>query len=188
MATNELKQKGMFQQAIIILLLIFISTPAVSFANGGDQRIVEDTYLINLARAPFTPRVGEKISFLASFVDLENNKLVAEDLIVDIRIAKLGGKGAAKRTFLFEQKDTAVHGGVLDFSYTFADTGLHEVFFDFAFASDPQRIYEAPDFLVDVQKGGERLSTQFAFIAGVMGVVFGFVLGCFAARSIGRRN
>ena len=170
-----------------LFLLILILSPNAVFANGGDQRVVEGEYLINLSRAPFTPRVGEKTSFLVSFVDLEKNKLIADDLVVDIRIAKLGGEGSAKRTFLFEQKNTPVKGGILDFSYTFADAGLHEVFLDFSFASDPQKLYEAPDFLLDVQKSGERLSTRLVFIAGVMGAVFGFVFGWFASRGIKRK-
>jgi len=187
MATHELKQKAMLQKTVIILFLIFVSAPAVSFANGGDQRIVEGKYLINLSRAPFTPRVGEKTSFLASFVDMEKNKLIAEDLLVTIRIAKLGGEGSAKRTFLFEQKNTPVKGGILDFSHTFVDAGLHEVFFDFAFVSDPQAVYEAPDFLLDVQKGeATRKSMQLGFLAGAMGVVFGFAFGWFAG--LGKRK
>lgn len=71
----------MFRKTTIILLLIFVflfATDAV-FANGGDQRIIEGKYLINLSRAPFTPRVGVKTSFLASFVDIQKDKLISED-------------------------------------------------------------------------------------------------------------
>ena len=32
---------------------------------------------------------------------------------------------------------------VLELKYTFESSGLHEIFFDFAFASNPQKIYEA---------------------------------------------
>ena len=172
---------------IACLSMILIVVPNAVFANGGDQRVVEGKYLINLSRAPFTPRVGEKTSFLASFVDLEKNKLIADDLVIDTRIAKLGGEGSAKRTFLFEQKNTLVKGGILDFSYTFADAGLHEVFFDFAFTSEPQRIYGAPDFLLDVQRAevSERGSTVLG-MGLFMGVVAGLLIGWFAARRISR--
>lgn len=174
MAANELKQKAMLQKAITILFLVFISVPAVSFANGGDQRVVEGKYLINLSRAPFTPRVGVKTSMLASFVDIQKNKLVGEDLIVKVRIAKLGG-GEGKREFLFEKENLIVKGGVLELSYTFAETGLHEIFFDFAFASRPEIIYEAPDFLLDIQPGTKEplLSIPLLwFIIGAIGGVF----------------
>ena len=61
----------------VILLLAIAFIPSVSLANGGDQRVVENKYLINLSRAPFTPRIGVKTSFLASFVDIQKNKLIS---------------------------------------------------------------------------------------------------------------
>lgn len=168
------------QKAIIILLLILVSMPTVALANGGDQRMVESKYLINLSRSPFTPRVGVKTSMLASFVDIQNNRPVAKDLIVKVRIAKLGG-GGGKREFLFEKENLIVKGGILELSYTFAETGLHEIFFDFAFVSNPEIIYEAPDFLMDIQSS-EAPQNQNRFIiwfmiSAVAGVVFGFVFG-----------
>ncbi|MBI2640891.1 MAG: hypothetical protein HYW91_03370 [Candidatus Sungbacteria bacterium] len=162
------------------LLLIFLS-PALVSANGGDQRVVENKYLINLSRAPFTPRVGTKTSMLASFVDIAKDKLIAEDLIVRVRIAKLGGIDSAKREFLFEKKDIRVQGGVLGFPYTFGNTGLHEIFMDFALVSNPQKIYESPDFLMDVQDKESKLNIS-RFVIGFMlssivGVILGFIFG-----------
>ncbi|MBI3443003.1 MAG: hypothetical protein HY007_04510 [Candidatus Sungbacteria bacterium] len=162
------------------LLLIFLS-PALISANGGDQRVVEGKYLINLARSPFTPRVGERTAMLISFVDLEINKLISEDLVVKIRIAKLGGIGSAKREFLFEKSDILVQGGVLEFPYTFEDAGLHEIFIGFALGSNSQKIYESPDFLMDVQGKVAQLNIN-RFIIGFMlssivGVILGFVFG-----------
>ena len=171
----------MLRKTTIALFAILIAAPVISLANGGDQRVVEGTYLINLARSPFTPRVGEKTAMLISFVDLETNKLVSEDLVVKIRIAKLGGIGSAKREFLFEKKDILVQGGVLEFPYTFGDTGLHEIFMDFVLASNPQKIYESPDFLMDVQGKESQLNIS-RFIIGfvlssIVGVIFGFIVG-----------
>lgn len=162
------------------LLFIFLS-PSLTSANGGDQRVVEGKYLINLARSPFTPKVGEKTAMLISFVDLETNKLISEDLVVKIRIAKLGGTGSAKREFLFEKSDILVRGGVLEFPYTFGDTGLHEIFMDFVLGSNPQKIYESPDFLMDVQNKEPQLNIN-RFIIGfmlssILGVALGFVFG-----------
>lgn len=166
---------------VTALLLLVLLSPALTSANGGDQRVVEGTYLVNLSRAPFTPRVGEKTAMLISFVDLETNKLISEDLIAKIRIAKLGGIGSAQREFLFEKSGIVVRGGVLEFPYTFEDIGLHEIFIDFAFGSNPQKIYESPDFLMDVQSKEPQLHIR-RFIIGFMvssigGVIFGFVLG-----------
>ena len=149
------------------------------FANGGDQRVVENKYLINLSRSPFTPRIDVETSFLASFVNIAKEKLVGEALIVKIRIAKLGGSD--KREFLFEQKDIKVNGGVLDFPYTFNDAGLHEIFFDFALASNPQKVYEAPDFLIDVQAAGQQIIFN-RFIVLAVGIILGLIMGWLVSR------
>lgn len=156
------------------VVLLLGALPLLLFANGGDQRVVQGKYLINLSRAPFTPRVGVKTSMLASFVDIKKNKLIAEDLIVKVRIAKLGG-GQGKREFLFEKDNIAVKGGVLELSYTFTDSGLHEVFFDFAFASNPQKVYEAPDFLMDIQPLVADTKTN--PIIGIAEIVFSLIVG-----------
>lgn len=156
--------------------------PLLSFSNGGDQRVVEGKYLINLSRAPFTPRIGVETSFLTSFVDLEKNKLVNEDLVVKVRIARLGG-GGGKREFVFDKNDVNVQSGVMDFKYTFAENGLHEIFFDFALVSNPEKIYEAPDFLLDIQKPeSSETSNQGIALGTITGVILGFVAGWFICR------
>lgn len=164
-----------------ILCLLFVILPVFVFANGGDQRVVENKYFINLSRAPFTPRVGVQTSFLASFVDIQKNKLISEDLIVKVRIAKQGGAGG-KREFIFEQDNMVVKGGILELKYTFNNPGLHEIFFDFAFASNPERIYEVPDFLIDVQKQSENNRYLWKV---VIGSLTGFILGWFLKKLSG---
>lgn len=156
-------------------VLFVIVFPFVSMANGGDQRVVDGTYLVNLSRAPFTPRAGAKTSMLASFVDIQKDKLIAEDLIVRVRIAKLGG-GQGKREFIFEKDNIAVEGGVLEFPYTFADSGLHEVFFDFAFTAHPERVYQAPDFLIDIQPKAKELTQEIPLIFFGTGVAVGTLI------------
>lgn len=163
-------------KTIILVFILMLFTPFIVFANGGDQRVVENKYFINLSRAPFTPRVGVKTSFLASFVDIEKNKLILEDLIVKIRIAKQGGAGG-KRGFIFEHDNLIVKGGVLELKYTFENSGLHEVFFNFAFVSNPKKIYEVPDFLMDVQKSSESDNRTKYFFGGlILGSIGGFLL------------
>ncbi len=161
---------------LFILLGILLSYSAL--ANGGDQRVVDGKYLINLSRVPFTPRIGDEVSFLASFVGIEKNKLVSEDLIVTVRIAKLGGIGTDKGTFLFDKEKIPVKGGITELSYTFTESGLHEIFFDFALASNPQRIYEAPDFLLDIQPSTtQKTSNKFPFFIALGGIFAGFIGG-----------
>lgn len=169
---------------ISILILFFVTAylmPTFTFANGGDQRIVEGKYMINLSRAPFTPRVGVKTSMLASFVDIQKDKLIAEDLIVRVRISKLGD--APKGIFIFEQDNIIVKGGVLELAYIFQETGLHEIFFDFAFVSNHQKFYEAPDFLMDVQGPTEKTQFPSSMVIGIMAAaVGGLIVGLFIRR------
>lgn len=177
-----------YQKIFILLLSVLVILPMVALANGGDQRVIENKYLINLARSPFTPRVGEKTSMLISFVDLQKNKLISEGMVVKIRIAKLGGVGSAKREFLYEQGDIKVQGGVLEFPYTFTETGLNEVFIDFSFTSNPQKIYESPDFLLDIQEKKtsqniNRFIISFMLIS-IIGVVLGFIFGFWSGQRI----
>ena len=168
---------------LFVLLALLVMVPTAISANGGDQRVIENKYFINLSRAPFTPRVGVKTAMLVSFFDIQKDKLIAEDLMVKVRISKFGGAGSAKRTFVFEKNDIVVNGGVLELPYTFTESGLHEVFFDFAFASNPQKIYEAPDFLLDIQE--PALKGRFGYtslIAGLTGVFIGLGIGFFIRR------
>lgn len=169
---------------LFLIALFFGVLPLFSWANGGDQRVVEGTYLINLSRAPFTPRVGVKTAMLASFVDLEENKLISEDLTVHVRIAKLGG-GDGKREFLFERDSLAVKGGVLELAYTFTETGLHEVFFDFSFARSPETIYQAPDFLIDVQPPAVKEPTP---APPLLWFVVGTIVGALSMWALYKRH
>lgn len=169
------------KKSLTIFFLAVTLIPVVSLANGGDQRVVDNKYFINLSRAPFTPRVGVKTSFLASFVDIPKNKLIAENLIVRVRIGQQGG--VAKGHPLFEQDNIVVHGGVLELPYTFTEPGFHEVFFDFTFASNPKNVYEVPDFLIDVQKPEVPQQSNFLWIfSGLAGIVFGLGAGLFLSK------
>ncbi len=172
---------------LLLFLLAIAIIPSITLANGGDQRVVENKYLINLSRAPFTPRVGVKTSFLASFVDLQKNKLTSEDLIVAVRIAKLGGIGTEKRTFIYVKENIPVTGGILELPYTFAESGLHEIFFDFSFASNPQKIYEAPDFLLDVQKPLIGYNINQIVITAIAGLFVGLIAGWFVKTIVNSR-
>lgn len=181
MLINFVKKLAVNNIRCIIFVLLLLLIPIASFANGGDQRVVENKYFINLSRAPFTPRVGVKISFLASFVDIAKNKLISEDIVVNIRISKLGE--APKGNFIFEKNDVPVKGGVLELSYTFPNSGLHEIFFDFALASIPERIYEAPDFLLDIQKPLNGYNINQVLLIAFGGFVAGLFIGWFTRNS-----
>lgn len=168
---------------VLFLLFSFLSLHSI-FANGGDQRVVEGTYLINLSRSPFTPKAGDNIALIASFVDIQTGKLINEDLIVKVRIAKLG-EGRDKREFIFEKENMMVRGGILELQYVFSEPGLHEVFFDFAFASNSQKVYRAPDFLLDVQRQDVYQSKSSVSIG--LWLIFGLLIGFVVGRLFGRK-
>lgn len=164
--------------SILTLIVFGAVVPGIVFANGGDQRIVEGgKYFINLSRAPFTPRAGTKTAMLISIADGKTGRPVKEDLALRIRIFKLGGKGG-ERELLFEQKGIEVKGGILEFPYTFADSGLHEIFFDFALASEPNRIIEPPDFMMDIQKP-EQAGTEKQAPLFLIAIIASFAVGWF---------
>jgi len=164
----------------VLGLLITVLLPAIAFANGGDQRVA-DGYLVNLSRAPFTPIAGVKTALLVSFVDLKTGILIRDDIRVNVRITE----GRGSRTFIHEKENIPVQGGVLEYSYTFENSGMHEIFFDFKFANDPaQKVHELPDFLIDVQKpeAPNAIDTG-SFILGIsLGAVLGLLGGWFAGR------
>lgn len=167
---------------IYAVLLMSVLLPSTTFANGGDQRVV-DGYLVNLSRAPFTPIAGVKTALLASFVDLKTGKLIQEDMLISVRIAE----GRGSRDFIHEKKDIPVKGGVLEYSYTFENSGMHEIFFDFTFANDPaKKVHELPDFLIDVQKPviEKVIDAKSLSLGAVLGAAVGILGGWFA----GRRN
>ena len=189
MSTDKLLVVLIRIRKLINFILLFISLvgilfafPTFSLGNGGDQRVVEGKYLINLSRSPFTPAVGGKTSMLASFVDVQTGKLIGDDLIVKVRIAKLG-EGRDKRQFLFERENLAAKGGILELQYTFEESGLHEIFFDFAFVSNPEKIYNAPDFLLDIQKSEviEAQNLSIPIWIG-LGIILGFGTAWFVFR------
>lgn len=165
---------------IYAILLITALLPFTTLANGGDQRVA-DGYLVNLSRAPFTPIAGVKTALLASFVDLKTGQLIKDDILVSVRIAE----GRGSRAFIHEKKDIPVDGGVLEYSYTFENPRMHEIFFDFVFVNDPQhKVHELPDFLIDVQKPDvENLINPKSFVLGIsFGIAVGLLGGWFACR------
>jgi len=168
--------------SLLSIILGFIPT-RISFANGGDQRVVEGKYLINLSRSPFTPKIGDNVSMIASFVDIQTGRLIEENLIVKVRIAKLG-EGRSNREFLFELENLIAKRGILEFQHTFTDPGLHEIFFDFVFSSNPQKVYKAPDFLLDIQKASiQETSSLNLYLWIALGAIVGFIGGWFIKRS-----
>ncbi len=172
---------------LIILFLIFaliVEIPILVFANGGDQRLVEGKYLINLSRSPFTPRVGIPTSFLASFLDIKTNKIISDQITAKISIAKIS-EYSQERKFIFEKDNLKVKDGILEFKYTFPEAGLYEIFFDFLIASEPDKIYKAPDFMIEVHPNFEsKKQESFILIAEAFGILLAFLAGFFAGRKV----
>lgn len=140
--------------------------------------MVEGKYFINLSRSPFTPRAGEPNAMLITFADVKTNRPLKEDIIAKIRVAKLKAIGIDDRQFIFEKDNLKVEGGILEFSYTFQEAGLHEVFLDFAFADRPKKVFSAPDFLIDAQRSEQPTpKAGFDFFGALLWLVAGLVIG-----------
>ena len=139
--------------ALFLFFAASLLLPSAALGNGGDQRVVAGgKYLVNLSRAPFTPRAGEKNSMIFSFGDVRKDAIITEPMLVNIRIAKVNDIGPhGERQWLLQQEHILVKTGALDFPYTFARPGLHEIFVEFAFAANSTTVYMAPDFLLDIQ-------------------------------------
>lgn len=165
-------------KSFLFLFLLLAVAPFAVNANGGDQRVLGNEYLVNLARSPFTPIAGTKTSMVVSFVNLKTGILIQDDLLVTVRV----GKGRGSKTFIHEEKDISVNGGILEWSYVFADPGIHELFFNFAFASDPQIVYEPPDFLLDIQKPEAQENNNIVILIAVLAMLIGGVVGWLIGR------
>lgn len=172
--------------AVILAGFMVFSIAFTVWANGGDQR-VGDGYLISLSRAPFTPVAGIRTAMLASFVDLKTNQLIKDDILVSVRIAE----GRGSKAFIHEKEDILVQGGILEYPYTFQNSGLYEIFFDFKFANDPaKKVHELPDFLLDVQKqdAPQVQDDRLLFLVGIAGLLVGFTAGLLAAKRLYART
>lgn len=140
----------------------------IVFAHGGDQRVVDGIYLVNLSRVPITSKAGDPSKFLISFLDLKKNTVVDADMLITLRIAKLDQVGSEPQ-FIFEtQKPELARHGALEYSYVFAHPGFYEIYIDFADASQPEKIFHTPDFLIEVQKP-EQKTAQYSLLS--LGVV-----------------
>lgn len=167
----------MKKNSVFVPLLLFLTAayvvPVFTFANGGDQRVVGNEYLINFARSPFTPIAGTKTAMTVSFVDLTTGQVIKDDILVTVRV----GEGRGSTTFTYEEKDILVRGGILEWSYTFNAPGIHELFFNFVFVSDPQKIYEPPDFLLDIQKPETAIQASGVIFTGILSAFGGGIIG-----------
>jgi hypothetical protein len=173
----------MFKKAKMVLTLgtlITVFLPFIGLANGGDQRIAGG-YMVSLSRSPFTPIAGTKTAMIATFVDLKTGYPIQEDLLVSLRIAE----GRGSRDFMHETKDIPVQGGILEYSYTFENPGIHEIYFDFTLSDDPaQKAHHLLDFLIDVQKPEDKkkIDTQSLVLGASLGTLIGLAAGWAMSR------
>lgn len=157
---------------LIALLTIFLASGYAS-ANGGNIRIAQGKYLVNISSSPVTPVAGEKVAMLISFADIAKNELLAQDIRVWIEI-----RLKATEEVIFSQQEFLAQGGVLEFTFTYPEAGLQELFVRFEKPDEPGKIYETEDFLVDVQES--RTSEKNGVSYGLILVPIAFGLGILA--------
>lgn len=171
----------------LTLSIIAVVSGRVVLANGGDVRIAEGRYVVNISKTPLTPVAGKLQKMLISFGDLVEDALVDQDIRVWIEIRKSGVRDA-----LFPKQEFIAAGGVLNFSFTYPTAGLHELFVTFEKPDEPGKIYEPEDFLIDVQEPRVERMPQPAVRTGsitalmislsALFFVGGFILGRYTRR------
>jgi len=148
--------------------------PFFAFANGGNIRIAEGKYLVNISSSPVTPIAGKKVAMLISFADVQKNELIAQDIRVWIEI-----RNKATQKVLFPPTEFLAERGVLEFSFTYPEAGLHELFIRFEKPDEPGKVYESEDFLVDVQEStasnNRGIGFHFVFGALLTGCILGWL-------------
>lgn len=188
---------NIFFSAVTVLAIIgtFLTWSSAVLANGGDQRVVAGKYIINVSRAPFTPVANRENKMIISFADIAHDTLINEDLTVNVRIVELNGSAQ-----VFQQSGIQVSDGITELSYTFEKSGLHEIFFEFALASDPSIVYIAPDFLIDVQEPASQTAvlettqqlaaseSRFSPLPVIAAGVGGLIIGALSVAVFSRRN
>lgn len=159
---------------MITWLLLF---PGLASANGGNIRIAEGKYLVNISSAPVTPVAGEKVAMLISFGDVATNELLHQNLRVWLEI-----RTKATEEIVFPKQEFTAEGGVLEFSFTYPKPSLHELFVRFEKPDEPRKIYESEDFLVDVQEPRGKSETPRTFLVGMASLIAGFLLGRYTLK------
>ncbi|MEK7643439.1 MAG: hypothetical protein AAB372_03265 [Patescibacteria group bacterium] len=155
----------------ISIFSLIILCAGIAYANGGDMRVTDDgKFLALLSKAPYTPRQGVQNNMLVSFLRLKQGEMhheaVHEPVLVKIRITKQGHSQE------IAHMEGRAEGGIHEFSYTFADAGIHEIFVDVAFASNPGVWISFPDYMIDVQPALETKTTL-----AIIPMVGAFILG-----------
>jgi hypothetical protein len=159
------------------ILALFLSLTPIASSNGGNIRLAEGKYLVNISSSPVTPVAGEKTAMLISFADIATNKPLSQPLRASIEIRK-----KVNQEVVFPSTEYPVEGGILEFSFTYPEPQLYELFVRFEKSDEPGKIYEPEDFLVDVQapqtSGGNRSAPMGMFVplAFLLGIALGALM------------
>lgn len=181
---KKLDNMPSMKNVIISGILSFVLFGSFVFANGGNIRLAEGRYLVNISSSPVTPVAGEKVEMLVSFASIEDNTLLREDLRTWVEIRR-----KVNDEVIFPEKEFRAERGVLDFDFTYPESGLYELFVRFEKPDEPGKIYETEDFLVDVQSQriqsrGTTLFPMYLVVSSLVSLLAGWFLG----RRSGRRR
>lgn len=160
----------------LLPLLFGAVFPGIVLANGGNIRLAEGKYLVNISSAPVTPVAGQKTSMLIAFADVATNAPLTQPITAWIEIRK-----KLSQENVFPSTEYPVKGGILEFAFTYPNPGLYELFVRFEKSDEPGKIYESEDFLMDVQPPKRNANPMNTFLlaglAGCAGFFLGFILG-----------
>ena len=164
--------RKIFIVGIILVLLV----SGYALADGGNQKVVEGKYIVNISSSPIAPFQGEKQAMLISFADI-SNRLIKEDIAVDLRLSRKLGQT------VFEKKGLVAEGGILPFEYIYNEPGLYELFVTFYLPQDPKKAHQPEDFLIEVKP--KNTTINFYWLAGIF-IILGFALGFLLGKRFGR--
>lgn len=185
MAEDSLRIFSMrtFPLCIALLFLVSILTLRGVSANGGNIRLAEGKYLVNISSAPVTPVAGENVAMLISFADIKKNELLNQNIRVWLEI-----RLKATEEVIFPEQEYRAEGGVLEFNFVYPHAGLHELFVRFEKPDEPGKIYITEDFLVDAQPAPERKTARpgwpVIILAALAGIGIGFFVGDSGCKKI----
>lgn len=162
---------------LTIALIAVLLVPAHTLANGGNQRVVEGKYIVQISSAPLAPYAEEKVAMLVSFFDIAKDSLILTPVNARLRIATKAGEELLPWTQL------QVEGGIAEFSYAYAQPGFYEIFVDFERSEEPGKVYTVPDFLLDVKTEPARDVPSWIPLALLGTAIVGFAAGFIAGRS-----
>ncbi|MCA9370718.1 MAG: hypothetical protein KC680_02030 [Candidatus Peregrinibacteria bacterium] len=144
---------------LITIIGVFLLSTSVASAHGGNQRIVDEKYIVHLTSAPMFPFTGETTQNTITISDLEENFL-SVPLSAEIVLKK-------NDVTRWESGPLTAADGFIEFAITYPEAGLYELFVQFTFEGDTVT-YEPDDFYVQARSPAGTSNNAYILLAGIL--------------------